>query len=53
MITPAGLNWEEYQDSRKPLSLRFLQPDGALRRRQVNVITGTYGEMTRLLPIER
>jgi predicted dehydrogenase len=48
-------NWEEFQSLKEAATpLRFPQPDGSLFVGDKGMLTtGTYGEMTRLLPVEK
>jgi hypothetical protein len=48
-------NWEEFQGLKEATTpLRFPQPDGSLFVGDKGMLTtGTYGEMTRLLPVEK
>lgn len=64
MMRPAGndfrspgrvFNWEEFQSLKSATTpLRFPQPDGSLFIGDKGMLTtGTYGDMTRLIPIEK
>jgi len=48
-------NWEEFQAMKEPgVQLRFPTPDGSLFIGDKGLLTtGTYGEVTRLLPVEK